>query len=43
MLFMMRPGGQAQFSTHLLAEAAENGRLKDMPAWIVHHLTRNSR
>ena len=38
-LFMMRPGGQAQFSSHLLAQAAENGRLKDMPAWIVNHLS----
>ena len=37
-LFMMRPGGQAQFSAHLLAQAAENGRLKDMPTWIVNHL-----
>ena len=37
-LFMMRPGGQAQFSAHLLAQAVEQGRLKGLPAWIVEHL-----
>lgn len=37
-LFMIRPGGQAQFSAHLLAQAAETGRLRDTPTWIVDHL-----
>ena len=37
-MFMMRPGGQTQFSAHLLAQAADGGRLRGLPAWIVDHL-----
>jgi transcriptional regulator GlxA family with amidase domain len=37
-LFLMRPGGQTQFSAHLLAQAANGGRLGGLPVWILDHL-----
>jgi transcriptional regulator GlxA family with amidase domain len=37
-LFMMRPGGQAQFSAHLLAQTTDGGRLGGVPAWVLDHL-----
>lgn len=36
-LFMIRPGGQSQFSTHLQAQALESGRLGDLPTWIAEN------
>jgi transcriptional regulator GlxA family with amidase domain len=33
-VFMKRPGGQSQFSTHLLAQANAKGVLKGLPEWI---------
>jgi transcriptional regulator GlxA family with amidase domain len=37
-LFLKRPGGQSQFSTHLAAQTLPRGPLKDLPEWIVEHL-----
>ncbi|WP_439814429.1 GlxA family transcriptional regulator [Zavarzinia sp. CC-PAN008] len=37
-MFMIRPGGQAQFSAHLAAQAAPAGPLGTLPAWIVENL-----
>jgi transcriptional regulator GlxA family with amidase domain len=37
-LFLKRPGGQSQFSSHLAAQAVPRGPLKDLPEWIVDHL-----
>jgi transcriptional regulator GlxA family with amidase domain len=37
-LFLKRPGGQSQFSSHLAAQAIPRGPLKDLPDWILDHL-----
>jgi transcriptional regulator GlxA family with amidase domain len=37
-LFLQRPGGQAQFSTHLSAQVAERRPLRELQAWIADHL-----
>jgi transcriptional regulator GlxA family with amidase domain len=37
-LFLIRPGGQSQFSTHLAPEAYPKGRLADMLRWIPEHV-----
>jgi transcriptional regulator GlxA family with amidase domain len=37
-LFLKRPGGQAQFSAHLAAQTAERPPLRDLQAWIPDHL-----
>jgi transcriptional regulator GlxA family with amidase domain len=37
-LFLKRPGGQSQFSSHLAAQAVPRGPLKDLPDWILDHL-----
>jgi transcriptional regulator GlxA family with amidase domain len=41
-LFLKRPGGQAQYST-LLAQQADitDERMRDLPVWVRSHLTRN--
>jgi len=36
-LFLRRPGGQAQFSAQLAAQFAEHEPLRDLQAWIVDH------
>jgi transcriptional regulator GlxA family with amidase domain len=36
-LFVSRPGGQAQFSAQLSAELAEREPLRDLQAWIADH------
>jgi transcriptional regulator GlxA family with amidase domain len=36
-LFARRPGGQAQFSVQLAAQAASPGPLRDLQAWIAEH------
>ena len=38
-LFMMRPGGQSQFSAELAAQYQAGGRLSDLVDWIVHNIT----
>jgi transcriptional regulator GlxA family with amidase domain len=37
-LFVRRPGGQAQFSAQLAAQAAERPSLRELQAWMVDHL-----
>jgi len=37
-MFVKRPGGQSQFSAHLLAQTAERPRIRSLLDWIVHHL-----
>ncbi|MBJ7328429.1 MAG: GlxA family transcriptional regulator [Solirubrobacteraceae bacterium] len=37
-LFMKRPGGQAQFSAGLAAQAARRDPLRELQAWVVDHL-----
>jgi transcriptional regulator GlxA family with amidase domain len=37
-LFVRRPGGQAQFSTQLAAQAAEREPLRELQAWMPDHL-----
>lgn len=37
-LFVRRPGGQAQFSAQLSAQAADREPLRDLQAWIADHL-----
>jgi transcriptional regulator GlxA family with amidase domain len=36
-LFLKRPGGQAQFSAHLSTQMAEREPLRDLQAWILEH------
>ena len=36
-LFLRRPGNQAQFSTQLAAQLAERDALRDLQAWIAEH------
>jgi transcriptional regulator GlxA family with amidase domain len=37
-LFLKRPGGQAQFSAQLAAQTAERAPLRELQAWIPDHL-----
>ena len=37
-LFLQRPGGQAQFSSHLAAQLAERDSLREMQGWIADNL-----
>jgi transcriptional regulator GlxA family with amidase domain len=37
-VFLRRPGGQAQFSTTLAAQARERGTLGDLVAWMADHV-----
>ena len=37
-VFLKRPGGQSQFSSHLAAQEVASGALRDLPAWIIEHL-----
>jgi transcriptional regulator GlxA family with amidase domain len=37
-LFLKRPGGQTQFSSHLEAQSLPRGVLKDLPEWILENL-----
>jgi transcriptional regulator GlxA family with amidase domain len=36
-IFLMRPGGQSQFSAHLAPEAYPNGKLAGLLRWIPEH------
>jgi len=38
-LFLMRPGGQSQFSAHLASEANAGGRLAPLLRWIPEHVS----
>ena len=37
-LFLRRPGGQAQFSAQLVSQTAERGPLRELQGWIPDHL-----
>jgi len=37
-LFLQRPGGQAQFSSHLSTQLAERRPLRELQSWIADHL-----
>lgn len=38
-VFLQRPGGQSQFSSHLSMGLADRGSVRDVQAWIADHLT----
>jgi transcriptional regulator GlxA family with amidase domain len=38
-LFLMRPGGQSQFSAHLKTELAATGKLSNLLRWIPEHVS----
>jgi len=38
-MFMKRPGGQAQFSAHLAAQTVPAGAIRDLQLWLLDHLT----
>jgi transcriptional regulator GlxA family with amidase domain len=38
-VFLKRPGGQSQFSAHLAAQVAEEGRIQAVQHWILDHLS----
>ena len=40
-VFLQRPGGQAQFSAQLAAQAADRAPLRELQAWIPDHLDEN--
>jgi transcriptional regulator GlxA family with amidase domain len=37
-VFLKRPGGQSQFSAHLAAQVATEGRIQAVQHWILDHL-----
>ncbi len=38
-VFLKRPGGQSQFSAHLAAQVANEGRIQSVQHWILDHLS----
>lgn len=38
-MFLKRPGSQSQFSEHLRAQMAPDGKLKEVQLWVLNHLT----
>jgi transcriptional regulator GlxA family with amidase domain len=42
-LFLQRPGGQAQFSSHLSAQLAERRPLRELQSWVGDNLERDLR
>jgi transcriptional regulator GlxA family with amidase domain len=38
-VFLKRPGGQSQFSAHLAAQLAPEGRIQSVQHWILDHLS----
>ena len=40
-LFIKRPGGQAQFSMHLAAQISDSGPIRDTQEWILNHVGEN--
>jgi transcriptional regulator GlxA family with amidase domain len=38
-VFLKRPGGQSQFSAHLAAQLAAEGRIQSVQHWILDHLS----
>lgn len=42
-MFLKRPGGQSQFSTHLEVENSETRALRDLQSWILNNLSADLR
>ena len=42
-VFLKRPGGQSQFSAHLLGQMVQPGPIADLLEWIVEHLDQDLR
>jgi transcriptional regulator GlxA family with amidase domain len=40
-MFLKRPGGQSQFSSHLAAQFSEDDKLRELQLWILDHLGEN--
>lgn len=40
-VFLHRPGGQSQFSTHLAAQMTDDSKMRSMQKWILAHLDRS--
>src|SRR6202044_1011357 len=38
-VFLKRPGGQSQFSAHLAAQIATEGRIQAVQHWVLEHLS----
>jgi transcriptional regulator GlxA family with amidase domain len=38
-VFLRRPGGQSQFSAHLAAQMADEGKIRSLQHWILDHLS----
>ena len=38
-VFLKRPGGQSQFSAHLAAQIADEGKIRSLQHWILEHLS----
>src|SRR5246127_4942158 len=38
-MFLKRPGGQSQFSAHLAAQIADEGKIRSLQHWILDHLS----
>jgi transcriptional regulator GlxA family with amidase domain len=38
-VFLKRPGGQSQFSAHLAAQMADEGKIRSLQRWILDHLS----
>jgi transcriptional regulator GlxA family with amidase domain len=38
-VFLKRPGGQSQFSAHLAAQMADEGKIRTLQHWILDHLS----
>ncbi len=38
-VFLKRPGGQSQFSAHLAAQIADEGRIRSLQHWMLDHLS----
>lgn len=37
-MFLKRPGGQSQFSSHLAAQFSEDDKLRELQLWVLDHL-----
>jgi transcriptional regulator GlxA family with amidase domain len=40
-VFLKRPGGQSQFSAHLAAQIADEGKIRSVQHWILDHLSQD--
>jgi len=40
-VFLKRPGGQSQFSTHLAAQMVQDSRIQEVQHWVLEHIEEN--